>query len=69
MRSDGRDDLTSIDDVTVVRATEKALLCRLDGREVWVPRSLIGDDSEVADAGDEGTLVVATWFAEKEGLE
>jgi hypothetical protein len=64
------DDATSIDDVTAVRGTERALLCRLDdGREVWIPRSVITDDSEVLDPGDEGTLVVESWFAEKEELE
>jgi len=58
----------------VVGATAKALKVRIPGkstaREVWVPRSVIDDDSEVFDADEnaEGTLVVADWWAEKEGL-
>lgn len=36
--------------------------------KVWVPKSLIHDDSEVYKEGTKGTLVVARWFAEKEGL-
>lgn len=55
------------------RATNKALLVELrDGlradEEVWIPLSQIHDDSEVWGAGDEGELVVTSWFAEKEGL-
>lgn len=35
--------------------------------EVWVPLSLVHDDSEVYDEGHEGTLIVQEWFAEQEG--
>ncbi len=35
----------------------------------WVPKSVIDDDSEVFALGHAGTLVVADWFAEKEGWE
>lgn len=54
----------------VKRGTEKALLVELDDkREVWIPRSVVHDDSEVFDdrANREGELVVASWFARKEG--
>jgi hypothetical protein len=53
------------------RATDKALLIDLEsGDERWVPASVIHDDSEVYDSGDnsEGEVVVAKWWAEKEGL-
>lgn len=33
----------------------------------WVPQSCVHDDSEVEHDGDEGDLVVKTWFADKEG--
>jgi hypothetical protein len=36
--------------------------------EIWIPKSVIHDDSEVYKEGAEGKLVVARWFAEKEGL-
>lgn len=57
----------------VVGATAKALKVRIPlkvEREVWVPRSVIGDDSEVFDADENavGTLIVEDWWAEKEGL-
>ena len=35
--------------------------------EVWVPKSVIHDDSEVFAADDEGTLIVFEWWAEKQG--
>lgn len=31
----------------------------------WMPFSQIGEDSEVWKAGDEGTLLVTEWFANK----
>jgi hypothetical protein len=32
-----------------------------------IPKSQITDDSEVYKVGDEGTLIVTEWLAEKEG--
>lgn len=62
-------DVETIDGVTAIRESPKALLVRLSGgAEIWVPKSVIHDDSEVYKAGTNGTLVVARWFAEKEGL-
>lgn len=60
----------------VIKETAKAILCEVDGPDldtvqVWVPKSVIDDNSEVYSlkSGQEpGTLVVQTWFAEKEGL-
>jgi hypothetical protein len=62
-------DTTKLKDVQAIRATEKALLCRIEGEEHWVPQSQITEDSEVYEPGDEGTLVVMTWWAEKNNLE
>jgi hypothetical protein len=62
----------SLGTARAIRDTGKALLCDCEdlGRELWVPHSLIHDDSEVFDADEnaEGDLVVAAWWAEKEGL-
>ena len=60
--------LTEVPDVRVTKNTGKALLVVLDdgeGKSVWVPCSVVDESSEVNDAGDEGTLVVQKWFAEK----
>ena len=50
--------------VTVTAETDKAL--QIDG-EFWVPKSQRHDDSEVWGLGDEGELVVKTWFAKQRG--
>lgn len=66
-----------IEDALCTKETPKAILVVLDRddarkrREVWIPRSVVLDDSEVWNARDgsgPGTLVVSRWFAEKEGL-
>jgi hypothetical protein len=46
----------------------KACLCSIEGEWFWIPNSQIDDDSEVFDAGHEGTLVISQWWAEKEKL-
>lgn len=60
--------MSEIDDVECVKETEKALLLVIDGDEVWCPKSVIGDDSDIQGDGDTGRLVVQEWWAEKEGL-
>lgn len=60
---------TSFEHVQALRATGRALLVRFcDGDEVWVPKSLIGPDSEVEEPGDEGDLSVAEWWADEKEL-
>lgn len=51
-------------------STKLALLIQLaTGHRVWVPQSVIHDDSEVYQAGHKGKLVVKAWWANKNGLE
>lgn len=57
-----------IEDVTVIKETEKALLCLIDGEEIWIPQSQVDDDSEVWAGGDEGKLVISKWIAEQKEL-
>jgi hypothetical protein len=55
----------------VLRATAKALLADTpDHGELWIPKSVIHDDSEVFDDGenDSGDLVIDRRWAEKEQL-
>ena len=62
----------SIEDVTVVRTTEKALLIQPPGgKEHWIPKSQIKRESDIdEDSGEEdvGTLVIPRWLAEGENL-
>lgn len=51
----------------VLHETEMAVLCEVDGDEVWIPRSVI-EDGEDLETGDTGDIEVAEWFAIKEGL-
>lgn len=68
-------DTVSIGDVRVVRETHEgetelgALLVEIDGEEKWVPKSVIDDDSEVYEKDQDGTLIIAGWWARKNGLE
>ena len=61
-------DRVYIEDVLAIRETEKALLCQIEDEEHWIPKSVIDDDSEVWKDGQEGELVIAEWWAEKNGL-
>lgn len=58
----------------LVRETEKAVLVRIEytGRtvELWIPKSVLHDDSEItpdSDIGDEGEVIVKFWWAEANG--
>ena len=56
------------EDVKAIRETVLALYCLIDGRGVWIPQSQIDDNSEIWEAGDEGTLIISQWIAEQKGL-
>jgi hypothetical protein len=61
----------SLGKVKVLAKTDKAIRVELDTTDtLWVPESCIHDDSEVFVGCDstKGELVVAAWWAEKEGL-
>lgn len=57
-----------------VAESAKALKVELDlpdgKRQIWVPKSVIHDDSEVFDNAEnkQGKLVLQAWFAREEGL-
>lgn len=61
-------DRRHIERAKAIRETPSALLVVIDGVKHWIPQSQIDDDSEVYKVGDEGKLVVSSWFAAKEGL-
>jgi hypothetical protein len=71
MPSDESNDPVRLGRTQVIRATDKALFVHIDdaGEEVWIPKSVIHDDSEIWQEDSEpGELVVKAWFAHKEGL-
>lgn len=69
MSNEERYEPVRIPDVVAKRSTEKALLCRIAGEEVWIPHSQIHEDSEVYESGGEGVLVIPRWLAEEKDLE
>lgn len=53
-----------------LKETRKALLLRNeDGDEIWIPKSLLGDETETKAEGDKGRVFVQEWYAEQECLE
>lgn len=54
-------------DVEVVKAaTVKAILCIIDGDEVWIPRSQIVE-GDVDGVGDAGSMIIQAWLAREKG--
>jgi hypothetical protein len=66
--SDDRYEPVEFEGVTVKVARERALLCDVEGKAVWIPISQIHDDSEVYKADTEGKLIIPQWLAEEKGL-
>lgn len=56
------------EDVECIAETTDSILVLVGGKEHWIPKNQINDDSEVYEKGGEGTLIVTQWIAEKEGL-
>ena len=60
------------DDAKCLKETAKAVLVAakdLPGGQLWIPKSVLHEDSEVFAQGDEGRVVIKTWWAEEQGLE
>ena len=71
MSRESSDDPVSLGHGTCRKETAKAVMLRLTEQgedEVWIPKSVIHDDSEVYAEGHDGDVVVKRWWAEKEGL-
>ena len=67
-RNDSGDEPCALGEGTITVETAKAVLCVFDkGGQLWVPKAVVHDDSEVWKKDDTGRLVVKTWWAEKNG--
>lgn len=64
------DELYRLEDVDVIKVTEKAVLVLYEGEERWIPKSIITDpDPDDLEEGDEREEIeVPMWFAKKEGI-
>ena len=70
MEEGGGEDMIAFEGVVCIRGTKRAILVGIDEEkgEVWIPRSVVGDDNAWWDRGEAGTLLVKRWFGKKEGL-
>jgi hypothetical protein len=53
----------------VLRVTDKALLLRVDGEDVWIPLSQIDDAGQYEQGDHDVTVSVTEWIAKQKGLE
>ena len=60
--------MVTLGGVTVVQESDAALLCRIEGRERWIPRDKLREGTTVRCVGDTGSLVVPRTFAMEWGL-
>ncbi len=56
------------ENVRCIRESASAILCAIDGDEIWIPQSQVDDDSEVFGKNHHGTLIVSQWIAEEKSL-
>lgn len=62
------DDGVEITIEVITQETAKAILCEVDGENVWIPKSQILEGEDDIEPGAENVrITVATWLAEKEG--
>lgn len=52
----------------VARETDRAVLCRIDGDERWIPLSQIDPGTPASEGGCEFTMGITRWIAEQKGL-
>jgi hypothetical protein len=74
MSDGGGKSACEVGDGKVIRESDSGLALLVDledqGDRVWIPKSVIHDDSEVFDADENarGKVVVMQWWAEANGL-
>ena len=59
--TDDADHLVLFQDVTVIRSTASAVLCRIGGKSVWLARCHIA--GKLWRTGDRGKLFIRRWVA------
>lgn len=52
----------------ILRETEKAILCLIDGEEIWIPLSQLQDPEEYGRGDKDFTLSITEWIADQKGL-
>jgi hypothetical protein len=60
--------MVMLGDVTVVRESDSALLCQIDGHVRWIPLDKLREGTTVRHVGDTGAVVIPRQFAVEWGL-
>ena len=60
--------MVKLDGVQVLRESDVALLCQIEGHVRWIPRDKLCEGTTVSRLGDLGTIVVPRPFAVEWGL-
>ena len=63
-----KEDLVEVEIEEVKWDRPKSLVVIFEGEEVLIPKSQIGEFSEVREEGDSGTLVIPRWLARDRGM-
>lgn len=57
-----------LEDCSVKRVTEKALLIEYDGEEVWLPLSQVSEGEKYEEGDEEVTVSITEWIAKQKNL-
>ena len=52
----------------IVKETDSALLCRIDGKEIWIPLSQIADSDDYREGDEDCEISITEWIAKQKGL-
>jgi len=63
-----KEDLVEVEIDEVKWDRPRSLIVVFEGEEVLIPKSQIGESSEVWSEGDSGTLVIPRWLARDRGM-
>lgn len=57
-----------LEDCSVKRVTEKAILIEHDGEEVWLPISQVSEGEKYEEGDEDVTISITEWIAKQKGL-
>lgn len=64
-----RDDQVQVFVEKLLRQTDRAAHCLIDGEKHWLPWSQIDSGSDISYDGDSGLVYIPRWIAEEKGIE
>ncbi len=64
----GTSNWVHVDVDEIIRETEKAFLVRIDGDEVWLPKSQLSDADDYEQGDTDCTMSISEFIAKEKGL-